>query len=144
MTDTEQLMGYRFGSFTLDLEWGGLLSVTGNEIPLRPKSFALLRLLVENAGRVLTRDAIMTQLWPDLFVTENNITQCIHDIRRALGSEASQILQTLPRRGYRFISRVTVVPSSAPPIPKTMLCEFGGNHPMSAVAVRHRKDELQL
>jgi DNA-binding winged helix-turn-helix (wHTH) protein len=144
MTNTEQLMGYRFGSFTLDLEWGGLLAVTGDEIPLRPKSFALLRLLVENAGRVLTRDAIMTQLWPDLFVTENNITQCIHDIRRALGSEASQILQTLPRRGYRFISRVTVVPSSAPLAPKTMLCKFGGNHSLSAGAVRHRKDELQF
>jgi DNA-binding winged helix-turn-helix (wHTH) protein len=144
MTNTEQLMGYRFGSFTLDLEWGGLLAVTGDEIPLRPKSFSLLRLLVENAGRILTRDAIMTQLWPDLFVTENNITQCIHDIRRALGSEASQILQTLPRRGYRFISRVTVVPSNALPTPRTKLCEFGGNHPMSAGAARHRKDELQL
>jgi DNA-binding winged helix-turn-helix (wHTH) protein len=144
MTNTEQVMGYRFGSFTLDLEWGGLLAANGDEIPLRPKSFALLCMLVENAGRILTRDAIMTQLWSNLFVTENNITQCIHDIRRALGSEAPQILQTLPRRGYRFTSRITAIPSSVPPASKAILCEFGGNHPLPTNAARHRKDELQL
>jgi adenylate cyclase len=110
MATSEQIIGYRFGPFILDLEWGGLLAPGGKELPLRPKSFALLRLLVENAGRLLSQDAIMAELWPNLFVTENNITQCVSDIRGALGSEASQILQTLPRRGYRFATDVIPVP----------------------------------
>jgi DNA-binding winged helix-turn-helix (wHTH) protein len=108
------LIGYRFGSFVLDLEWGGLLAGNGKEKPLRPKSFALLCMLAENAGRVISHDAIMSMLWPDLFVTENNVTQCIHEIRRALGSEASQTLQTLPRRGYRFTPNVTAIPLGTP------------------------------
>ena len=113
MASSEPFKGYRFGSFVLDLEWGGLLADDGGEMPLRPKSFALLRLLVENAGRILSPDAIMTELWPNLFVTENNVTQCIHDIRRALGSEALRTLQTLPRRGYRFTASVIAIPADA-------------------------------
>ena len=110
MTSVPRPAGYRFGSFVLDLEWGGLLAADGRELPLRPKSFALLCMLVENAGRVISHDRIMEILWPDLFVTENNITQCIYEIRRALGPEALTTLQTLPRRGYRFTARVTVLP----------------------------------
>jgi len=110
-------MGYRFGSFVLDLEWGGLLTEDGEEMQLRPKSLALLRVLVENAGRVISREEIMDILWPDLFVVENNITQCIHEIRGVLGSEASRTLQTLPRRGYRFTRHVTTIPAGAVRIP---------------------------
>jgi DNA-binding winged helix-turn-helix (wHTH) protein len=131
MTGSEQIILYRFGSFVLDLEWGGLLAADGKERPLRPKSFALLHLLAENAGRVLSREAIMTALWPNLFVTENNVTQCIHDIRRVLGSEASQTLQTLPRRGYRFTSDVIAMPrGNPPPRSVSMTLERSGNQPM--------------
>ena len=56
---------WRFDRFTLDLARGALLGSDGAEVPLRPKSFALLRLLVENAGRLLDRDAIMAAVWPD-------------------------------------------------------------------------------
>jgi len=112
MATLEQPIGYRFGSFILDLGWGGLIAVDGKEKPLRPKSFGLLRLLVENAGRIQTRDKIMTELWPNLFVTENNITQCIRDIRRALGAEGYETLQTICRRGYRFTSQVTAIPAT--------------------------------
>ena len=58
-------MVYRFDRFTLDLARGALLGPEGAELPLRPKSFALLRLLVENAGRLLDRDTIMAAVWPD-------------------------------------------------------------------------------
>ena len=79
---------YRFDRFTLDLARGALLASDGAELPLRPKSFALLQLFVENAGRLLDRDTIMRAVWPDVFVTDNSITQCVRDIRRALGDEA--------------------------------------------------------
>jgi Transcriptional regulatory protein, C terminal len=96
MAESEQTIGYRFGSFVLDLEWGGLITADGTEMPLRPKSFALLCFLAENARRILSRDEIMMVLWPNLFVTENSIAQCIRDIRRALGPEACQILAWRP------------------------------------------------
>jgi DNA-binding winged helix-turn-helix (wHTH) protein len=144
MVESEQPIGYRFGAFVLDLEWGGLIAANGKEIPLRPKSFALLCLLVENAGRVLSRDTIMTALWSDLFVTENNITQCIHDIRRALGSEAPQILQTLSRRGYRFTSNVGAILRGNPAVQKTAILERGANHFIPVSAAMHRKDELRF
>jgi DNA-binding winged helix-turn-helix (wHTH) protein len=102
MTSSAQYTGYRFGSFTLDLERGALLAADGTEMPLRSKSFALLRLLVENAGRLLSRDTIMKALWPNVLVTDDNVTQCIHDIRVALGAEAQQMLHTRSRRGYLF------------------------------------------
>jgi TolB-like protein len=92
---------YRFDRFVLDLRRGVLLS-DGAERALRPKSFALLRHLVENAERLIGRDEIMQAVWPDLFVTEDSITQCIREIRRALGDEAQGVLRTLPRRGYRL------------------------------------------
>ena len=65
-------MVYRFDRFTLDLGRGALLGSDGAEFPLRPKSFALLRLFVENAGRLLDRDTIMAAVWPDLFVTDDS------------------------------------------------------------------------
>ena len=75
---------YQFDRFVLSLEQGVLRASDGVELPLRPKSFALLRLFVENAGRLLDRDAIMSAIWPDVFVTDDSITQCVGDIRRAL------------------------------------------------------------
>jgi class 3 adenylate cyclase/tetratricopeptide (TPR) repeat protein len=113
MTQSPQYTAYQFGSFTLDLEQGALLGTDGAAMPLRPKSFALLRLLVENAGRLLSRDMIMEALWPNVFVTDDNVTQCIHDVRGVLGAEAQLMLRTLPRRGYRFTSDVVAVPSAA-------------------------------
>src|SRR4051812_15347831 len=97
---------YRFDRFTLDLARGALLGLDGAELPLRPKSFALLQLLVENAGRLLDRDTIMGAVWPDVFVTDDSITQCVGDIRRALGDEAQRLLRTIPRRGYLFAVEV--------------------------------------
>jgi len=99
--DAEKLScrAYRFGRFVLDLNRGALLALDGTELPLRPKSFALLQLFVENAGRLLDRDTIMGAVWPDVFVTDDSITQCVGDIRRALGDEAQRLLRTIPRQG---------------------------------------------
>jgi predicted ATPase/DNA-binding winged helix-turn-helix (wHTH) protein len=103
--EAEALPAYRFDRFVLDLRRGVLLAGDA-ECVLRPKSFALLRLFVENAGRLVERDEILRTLWPGVFVGDDSITQCIRDIRRALGDDDQRLLRTAPRRGYRFIAQV--------------------------------------
>src|SRR3954462_14912680 len=107
--DAEKLPGraYYFDRFVLDLHRGALLALDGAELPLRPKSFALLQLFVENAGRLLDRDTIMRAVWPDVFVTDDSIIQCVRDIRRVFGDEAQGLLRTVPRRGYLFAAAVS-------------------------------------
>ena len=97
----------RFDRFVLHFARGVLLSVDGQEITLRPKAFALLKFLVENAGRLLDRDTIMQAIWPDRIIADDGITQCVRDIRRALGDDKHQILRTITRRGYVFAAEVT-------------------------------------
>lgn len=102
---------YRFGAFVLDLRRGSLLS-GGTEIALRPKALALLHHLAKHAGRVIGRDEIMQAIWPDIHVTEDSITQCIREIRRALGDEG-QLIRTLPRRGYMLSAAEVEAPNRA-------------------------------
>lgn len=111
-------VAYRFEGFTLDLARGALLAPSGAELPLRPKSFALLRLLVEHAGRLLDRDAILEAVWPGVYVTDDSITQCVRDVRKALGDEAGRLLKTVPKRGYLLAVKVAPVePTMAEPVP---------------------------
>src|SRR5918993_2517887 len=108
---------YRFEGFTLDLLRGSLLAVDGAEVALRPKSFALLRYLVQHPGRLIDRDEIMRAVWPGVFVTEDSITQCVKEVRRALDDAEQRLLRTLPRRGYLWaaeVSRAGAVASAAP------------------------------
>src|SRR4051794_28630287 len=63
-------------------------------------------MFVEHAGRLLDRDTIMHAIWPGVFVSDDSISQCVRDIRRALGREALAILRTVPRRGYMFAATV--------------------------------------
>jgi DNA-binding winged helix-turn-helix (wHTH) protein/tetratricopeptide (TPR) repeat protein len=92
---------FRFASFTLDLDRLCLRSPSG-EMKLRPKSFEVIRYLVENAGRVLTKDEMIEAVWPDVTVTEESLTRCISEVRRALGDEGQEIVKTIPKRGYVF------------------------------------------
>jgi adenylate cyclase len=108
---------YRFEGFVLDLARGILLTRSGKEIPLRRKTFQLLQLLVENAGRLLDRDTIYQAIWADLAVSDDSITQCIHEIRRGLGDNSQHIVRTVPGRGYLMAVEVTTadaVPTASP------------------------------
>jgi DNA-binding winged helix-turn-helix (wHTH) protein/tetratricopeptide (TPR) repeat protein len=87
------------GDFTLDLAQGRLVSAKG-EVQLRPKAFQLLATLAGHRGAVVSKDDLMAEVWPDVIVTEDSLTQCVHEIRAALGPEASGLLRTVPRRGY--------------------------------------------
>jgi adenylate cyclase len=105
---------YRFAGFVLDIRRGALLTAAGEELSLRRQSFELLRLLVENAGRLLDRGTINRVIWPDVTVSDDSITQCVRDIRRAIGDDAQRILKTVPRRGYLLAA--DVVMACDPPV----------------------------
>src|SRR5262245_51737666 len=90
---------FRFDSFTLDLERLSLHGPAG-QADLRPKSFEVLRYLLEHSGRVITKEEVMNAVWPDVTVTDESLAQCIKDVRRAIGDEHKRIIKTVPRRGY--------------------------------------------
>ena len=108
---------YRFDRFTLDLVRGGLFAEDGAQLVLRPKSFDLLRYLVVNAGRLVDRDELMQAVWPNVFVTEDSIAQCVKDIRRALGDRTQRLLRTAQRRGYLLDVTASVVGGGAAAAP---------------------------
>ena len=108
METVPAVTAYRFAGFVLDISRGTLVNAAGMEVPLRRQSFELLRILVENAGRLLNRDSINQGIWGEIVVSDDSITQCIGDIRRALGGEAQRILKTVPRRGYMMTAEVAV------------------------------------
>jgi len=90
---------FRFKSFTLDLGRLCLRSPLG-QVDLRRKSFEVLRYLVEHAGRVVTKEDVIKAVWPDVTVSDESLTQCISEVRRALDDKDQQIIKTIPRRGY--------------------------------------------
>jgi adenylate cyclase len=77
------------------------------EIELRPKSFEVLRCLVENSGRLVTKDELFKAVWPDVVVSDEALTQCISEVREAIGDRAQTMIKTMPRRGYRFAAPVS-------------------------------------
>ena len=111
----------QFGRHVLDLDRGCLLH-GGEEIALRPKTFAILRHLVENPGRLVSKDELFAVVWPTLTVTDDALVQSIGELRRALKDDGSRLIKTIPRRGYRFDSSVSAagatsdIPAS-PPVP---------------------------
>jgi DNA-binding winged helix-turn-helix (wHTH) protein len=96
-----------FGTFRVDVTERTLFGEKG-AVPLTPKAFDTLLVLVENSGHVLSKDELMKQVWPDSFVEENNLAQNISMLRKALGEESSgqKYIETVPRRGYRFVAEV--------------------------------------
>jgi eukaryotic-like serine/threonine-protein kinase len=97
---------YKFGQFCLDVSEHVLIR-DGRVVPLSPKVFDTLLVLIENRGRILGKDELMQAIWPDVFVEESNLTHNISQIRRALGD--GEHIETIPRRGYRFVSEVQIV-----------------------------------
>ncbi len=99
---------YRFAEFTIDMERASLTR-DGREVKLRPRVYDALRFLVENRGRLVRKEELIRTLWPDAFVTDDSLVQCMVELRRALGDRAQEILKTVPRRGYVFEASVTPV-----------------------------------
>lgn len=88
-----------FDAYALDLQRCSLQRGM-DQIELRPKAFDVLRYLVENAGRVISKEELIRGVWPGLSVTDDALVQCVSDIRHALSDEAHCLIKTVPRRGY--------------------------------------------
>ena len=102
---------YTFSDFTLDTSRGAL-SKDGVEISLRPQSFDVLRVLVSRAGKLVTREELQQAVWGHKVVTDDSLTHCLTDIRKALDDDNRLLLRTVPRRGVILETSVTV--QSAP------------------------------
>lgn len=85
---------------------GGVLTVGGRTVSLRPRTASVLRYLLDHAGEVVSKDDLLREIWPDLVVTENSLAQCVMEIRRELGDAQETLLRTLHRRGYLLETRV--------------------------------------
>lgn len=98
---------YEFGPFRLDLARRVLLR-SGEIVPLAPRLFETLEVLVENRGRLIDKDELMAKLWPDTIVEEANLTVNVSALRRALGDSVGEhkYILTVPARGYRFVAEV--------------------------------------
>jgi Tol biopolymer transport system component/DNA-binding winged helix-turn-helix (wHTH) protein len=129
---------YEFGDVTVNLRLVELRR-DGKPVPLEPKSFDVLRHLVENRDRVVTKDELLDTVWKDTFVTPNVLTRAIAQLRKGLGDDAfdARYIETVAKRGYRLIAPVHVIEtggdvrgSSAapapPPEPSHARREWGG------------------
>ncbi len=98
---------YEFGPFRLDVA-ERLLVRDGEAIPLQPKAFDLLLVLVEHHSHLLEKDELLKAVWPDTIVEEVNLANNVSVLRKALGEGGSeqQFIETVPRRGYRFVAPV--------------------------------------
>jgi Tol biopolymer transport system component/DNA-binding winged helix-turn-helix (wHTH) protein len=101
---------YDFGPFRVDASRRVLLR-EGKAVPLSPKVFDTLFELVRNAGKVVTKDELLTAVWPDTAVEENSLARSVSSLRKALGESTSdhQYIVTVPGRGYRFVADIREV-----------------------------------
>jgi DNA-binding winged helix-turn-helix (wHTH) protein len=120
-------MRYEFGPFRLDTETLVLLREE-QPVPITPKALQILRMLVENAGRVVGKDELLASVWDDLRVEEGNLTQNIFSLRRILGEKPKdhRFIVTVPGKGYRFVAELRPLtpspvgeePPSVPDVPQ--------------------------
>lgn len=105
VTDAKTDRSYEFGPFRLDLS-ERLLLRNGKVVPLAPKLFETLEILVGNSGRLMGKDDLLHKLWPNSFAQESSLAQNIFQLRKALRDTTQQYIETIPRRGYRFLASV--------------------------------------
>jgi DNA-binding winged helix-turn-helix (wHTH) protein len=106
---------YAFEDFTLDTS-GGELKRGGKSIHLSPKAFQLLVYLVEHAGTLIEKPALLDAVWPETHVSEGSLNRAVATLRAALGDDAAKpsLIETVPWRGYRFIAPMNQVDRFAP------------------------------
>src|SRR5688572_8660538 len=109
---------YAFGDITVDFRRIELRRAD-SIVPLEPKTFAVLRHLIENRDRVVSKDELLNVVWTGTFVTPNVLTRAIAQLRKALGDSAvaPRYVSTISKHGYRFIA--PIIEAEAPPSPAT-------------------------
>lgn len=103
--ETQQLL--KFGAFALRADQS-VLELDGQAVPMTPKMFDTLLVLVKNQGRIVDKETLLNEVWPDSYVEEGNIAFNIRQLRKLLGCDAQSptFIETVPKRGYRFIAPV--------------------------------------
>src|SRR5262245_42373115 len=109
---------FRFEGYTLDIARHSL-RIADREVALRPKNFELLRYLVENPDRLVTKEELLKAVWPNVTVTDQVLSHCVSEVREAIGDGDQAIIKTIPRRGYRFTAPVFRLAANAAPAPQT-------------------------
>ena len=107
MTDSPTLI---FGTYRLDVQ-NATLERDGRPVALTPKAFSVLHHLARHAGRLVTKEEFLDVVWPGVFVGDAALKVCVREIRKAIGEDpqAPTYIQTVHRRGYRFVAPVTLV-----------------------------------
>ena len=100
-------MLFRFANFELDPQCAELRGPNGEAIKLRPKTIDMLTLFAANAGRVLSKQELMEEVWPDVLVGEDSLFQCIRELRVALGDDQRQMIKLVSGRGYLLDAEVS-------------------------------------
>lgn len=113
MTTGQQPTRFDLGGAWLDLRRGCLFDATGEIIRLRQKTFLVLNHLAEHANQIVSRESLLDAVWPGIFVTDDSVTQCVIEIRRAIGDADQQVIRTVPKRGYMLTARTALSGASA-------------------------------
>jgi TolB-like protein/DNA-binding winged helix-turn-helix (wHTH) protein/Tfp pilus assembly protein PilF len=126
---------YEFGPFRLDAA-RHLLQRDSQPLPLPPKAFDILVFLVERRGELLTKGDLLSAVWPDTFVEENNLTQYVSMLRKVLGDglDDHKYIETVPKLGYRFVSEVRQVSDGEGDF-------LLARHTQTRIVVREEKEE---
>src|SRR5262245_13773342 len=103
---------FQFEGYILDIARHSLRTAD-RDVALRPKIFELLRYLVENPDRLVTKEELLKAIWPNVVVTDESLARCVSEVRQTIGDSKQTIIATVPRCGYRFAARVVRVAASA-------------------------------
>ncbi len=133
---------YEFNEFRINVG-ERLLQRRGQDISLPPKVFDLLLALVERHGQVVTKDQLMTEVWPNTFVEETNLKVYVSTLRKTLGDNGTgeKFIETLPRRGYRFVSKVTEILPTEPEFAPELVIE---KQSFSRVVIEEEVEDPEL
>jgi len=114
--ETRQNEILEFEGFRLDIGKRLLSDAAGNTVALMPKVFDTLVVLVENAGKIVSKDELLATIWVDTIVEENNLTQNISSLRRVFGEKPGEhkFISTVPGKGYKFVATVSRVRAETP------------------------------
>ena len=128
-------MQWTFGNYRLDCDNAALWR-DDEQVALRPKTFDLLRYLVENAGDLVRKETLLEEVWKDRYVVEGVLTTSMSELRKLFGDTAKQqrFIATVYRRGYRFIAEV----EQAGPTPQPAPAAIGEDDAYRPAAKLHR------
>ena len=123
----DEVQAIRIGDMLYHTENERLIGSNGDGILLRSQSAQVLSILAKNLGKVVRRDDLFTQVWADVAVTDDSLTQCIADIRRAIGDRDRKVLRTLPKRGYVLTGMPDENPTRGPASAKPAITDTDSN-----------------